>query len=237
VKTALPPLLSLLLAVAVIFLLWPWPVFFPFKLLVVFFHEASHALMTVATGGTVRELAVDAMQGGHVVSAGGNRFLILSSGYLGSLAWGAAIYLAASASRLDKVVMVVLALVIATVCALFVRDAYAALFAGATALVMLILAIRGSHAINDAGLRLVGLTSLLYAPLDIWSDTIARRDLMSDARMLGDEFGGSGVLWGSAWLTVSVLVIGLVTWTALRLEAPRREASPYRGSADWSDDA
>ena len=78
---------------AAIFLLWNYPVLYPLKLLVVFFHESSHALMTVATGGSVETLVIDPMQGGHVISVGGDRFLTLSAGYLGSWVWGVVIYL------------------------------------------------------------------------------------------------------------------------------------------------
>ena len=79
--------------VVVVFIFWSSPVLYPLKLLVVFFHESSHAIMTVLTGGEVKELMLSPEQGGHVMSKGGNRFLTLSAGYLGSLMWGIIIYL------------------------------------------------------------------------------------------------------------------------------------------------
>jgi len=54
----------------------------------------------------------------------------------------------------------------------------------------------------------IGLTSMIYVPYDIFSDTIARPGLPSDAHMLADEFGGATVLWGGAWLVISVVMIG-----------------------------
>ena len=50
--------LILVSALGVIFLLWEYPVLYPLKLLVVFFHESSHALMTVFTGGEVIEMVI-----------------------------------------------------------------------------------------------------------------------------------------------------------------------------------
>ena len=64
---------------------WDSGFVYPFRILVVFFHEMGHALMTVITGGRVAELGLNHMEGGHTLSMGGNRFLILNAGYLGSL--------------------------------------------------------------------------------------------------------------------------------------------------------
>ncbi|MGR9105830.1 MAG: M50 family metallopeptidase, partial [Gammaproteobacteria bacterium] len=102
----------LIALIALIFLLWPYPILDPLKLLVVFFHEGSHALATVASGGSVDELVIVKNQGGHVLSRGGNRFVILSAGYLGSLCWGVLIYCFAANSRLDRIGMSVLGLLI-----------------------------------------------------------------------------------------------------------------------------
>ena len=70
---------------AVIFLLWDYSVMIPLKIFVVFLHEASHAFATLLTGGEVLELSLSPRQGGHVLSRGGNLFLLVSAGYLGSL--------------------------------------------------------------------------------------------------------------------------------------------------------
>jgi len=37
--------------------------------------------------------------------------------------------------------------------------------------------------LNDFLLRLIGLTSMVYVPHDIYSDTIAHSSMLSDARM------------------------------------------------------
>ena len=65
-----PRRLGYLLALLIlVFALWPTPFLAPLKTLVVFFHEASHALTAVATGGVVIEMEIDQNQGGHVRSA------------------------------------------------------------------------------------------------------------------------------------------------------------------------
>jgi Peptidase M50B-like len=205
-----PKMKQLIILVSIltgIFLLWEYPVLYPLKLLVVFFHESSHALMTVFTGGEVVEMVINQQQGGHVLSRGGNRFLTLSAGYLGSLVWGAIIYLLAAKTKLDRVVMCLLGLTIIGIAVFFMSDLFALGFSLLTAIVMLALAFKAPIAVNDIVLQLIGLTSMCYAPLDIISDTIIRSNLRSDAYMLAEEFGGSTMLWGALWVLVSVVLV------------------------------
>ena len=73
-----------------IWYLWDTPAVYPLKVFVVLFHEISHAMIAVATGGTIERIVLDPDQGGACYCPGGNAFLTLSAGYLGSLAWGGA---------------------------------------------------------------------------------------------------------------------------------------------------
>ncbi|MEZ5790547.1 MAG: M50 family metallopeptidase [Nitratireductor sp.] len=57
---------------------------------------------------------------------------------------------------------------------------------------------------------------MIYVPYDIFSDTIARSELRSDARMMAEEVGGSTMLWGGIWLVVSIAVILLCLRYAFR---------------------
>lgn len=200
-------LLILFSVIIAIFFLWSTPALYPLKLLIVFFHESSHALMTIATGGQVIELEIDRMQGGHVISAGGNRFITLTAGYLGSLIWGVVIYLLAVGSKYDKAIMFCLGIIIMAVTTLFVRDLFAFGFSGLTGLFMILVGVKAPMQINDIILRVIGVTSMSYVPLDVYSDTIARTSLRSDAFMLAEEFGGTTVLWGTIWLLVSVVIL------------------------------
>ncbi|MCH8957124.1 M50 family metallopeptidase [candidate division KSB1 bacterium] len=200
-------LLILFSVIIAIFFLWSTPALYPLKLLIVFFHESSHALMTIATGGQVIELEIDRMQGGHVISAGGNRFITLTAGYLGSLIWGVVIYLLAVGSKYDKAIMFCLGIIIMAVTTLFVRDLFAFGFGGLTGLFMILMGVKAPMQINDIILRVIGVTSMSYVPLDVYSDTIVRTSLRSDAFMLAEEFGGTTVLWGTIWLLVSVVIL------------------------------
>jgi hypothetical protein len=186
---------------------WDYAVLYPLKLLVVFFHESSHALATLLTGGTVKELVITQEQGGHVISQGGNRFIIISAGYIGSLLWGVVIFVASVKSRYDKVIMMVLGVSIIIITVLLSRSLFSWLFGLLSGGVMLLMAKYLAEKYNDFALRVIGLTSMMYAPLDIYSDTISRSYLQSDAYLLADYTGGTTLLWGSLWIIISMMVI------------------------------
>jgi len=199
---------QLILIITCVFALWQTPLLIPLKILVVFLHELAHALMTLLTGGEVVSLSISPQQGGLVVSRGGNRFLTLTAGYLGSLLLGVSLLVVALRTNADRVVMAFFGVVMFAVAAFYVRDVFALAFTLGTGAAMLTAARFFSHQINDLLLRVIGLTSMIYVPYDIFSDTIARSALRSDARMLAEEFGGTTMIWGGIWLLISLVVIG-----------------------------
>lgn len=198
---------QLLALTALVFALWQTPLVVPLKILIVFLHETSHALAALATGGAVESLTVNPAQGGLTVTRGGNMFVILSAGYLGSLAIGAVILLLALRTHWDRALMGAFGLTMLLITALFIREGFAALFGIGGGVVMLAMAWFLPRDINDMALRMIGLTSLIYVPWDIFNDTIQRAHMRSDAYMLAEQFGGATVLWGGLWLVISMAVI------------------------------
>ncbi|HIF24510.1 MAG TPA: M50 family peptidase, partial [Gemmatimonadetes bacterium] len=70
---------------------------------------------------------------------------------------------------------------------------------------------------NQGVLLTLGLTSCLYAILDIKSDILDRPELRSDAAMLGEITGIHTVVWGGLWITVAVLASAwLLQWSYRR---------------------
>ena len=190
-----------------IFFLWNTLALYPLQMLVVFFHESSHALAALLTGGEVLEMEINYLQGGHVLSRGGSRFLTLSAGYLGSLIWGLTIYSLAVRTEADKYISIVLGIIIAVISLMYIRNTFGLIFGFVGAGGLVFLGLKSPREVNDFILRVIGLTSMLYAPLDIFSDTIQRSYLGSDARMLSEEFGGATIMWGGAWILVSSVLI------------------------------
>lgn len=198
---------QLLALTAVVFAHWQMPIVVPLKILVVLLHEMSHALAAWLTGGSVEQISISAQQGGFAVTRSGNLFAILSAGYLGSLILGAALLMVALRSTADRAVTAALGAIMLLVTLLYVRDLFAVVFCVVAGLVLLGMARFLGHTANDMALRVIGLTSLIYVPYDIFDDTIARSTLGSDTYMLAEAFGGTAMIWGGIRLVLSGLVI------------------------------
>ncbi|MCH8812204.1 MAG: M50 family metallopeptidase [Gemmatimonadetes bacterium] len=201
-----------------IWYLWDTPAVYPLKVFVVLLHEISHAMTSVATGGTIERIVLDPNQGGACYCPGGNAFLTLSAGYLGSLVWGGLLVSAGQVKRINSrwftgavgVLVILLALA-------YVRSAFGFWFSLAFGSTLVLCALRLSSAVNQGILLTLGLTSCLYAILDIKSDVIDRPDLRSDAAMLSELTGIDTVVWGGLWITVAVLASAwLFQWSYRR---------------------
>ena len=121
---------------------------------------------------------------------------------------GIGLLLAATRTSADRKVMAVCGIIILIIAGLYVRQVFALAFAIGAGVAMLLMARYLGHRANDLALRVIGLTSMIYVPYDIFSDTIARSGMWSDARMLAEEFGGTTMLWGGLWLVISIALIG-----------------------------
>ncbi len=201
----------------VLWFLWDTPVVYPLKIFVVLLHEVSHALAAVATGGTIDRIVLDPYQGGACYCSGGNAFLTLSAGYLGSLGWGALMVEGARANwiRSDLVNGAIGGLVVALT-ALFVRSSFGFVFGIAFGIALIGLSRKLSVAVNRSVLLTLGMTSSLYAILDIKSDVLDRPHLESDAFMLGELTGLPTQAWGIIWIVVALAVTALLFRRAYR---------------------
>lgn len=71
----------------------------PFNWLETYFHELSHGLAAIVTGGKVVSIQLYLNGAGLCTTIGGSSFLISLMGYVGAALWGACIYLVASAKQ------------------------------------------------------------------------------------------------------------------------------------------
>ena len=186
---------------------WYTPLVYPLKIFVVLLHELSHALAIWATGGSVDRIVLDPRQGGATWGAGGSAFLALSAGYLGSLLWGTALVAAAhwKKVRAGTVTGVVGTLVLALT-ALYVRSEFGIVFGAVFGLALLASAWHLPDLWNRRLVLVLGMTSCLYAVLDIKSDVLDRPHLPSDAAMLAEATGIPTLFWGMLWIGVALAV-------------------------------
>lgn len=195
----------------VVLLCWNTKLIYPLKIFTVFLHELSHATASLLVGGKFHEIHIDVMEGGYtlVSSTGGMaQFIIVSSGYVGSALLGAVILVCSQVRVLNRNILILLGslLVIVT---LF----YSKLFSFTTAfsigflLFALLLKKLDNKYIEEWIVEMIGITSLLYALIDIWDDTIRRRGEPSDAYRLYELTHIPTVIWGVIWIFLTLLIM------------------------------
>ena len=168
----------------------------------------------------MERIVLDANQGGAAYTVGGIPFVTLSAGYLGSLLWGV-LFVMLGFSRMAPAPMdyrfrrcfVVL------VSVFVVRNPFGLLFGIAFGAALVASAKYLSQRTNRILLLVLGLTSTLYAILDIKSDIISRPHLRSDAAMLAEMTGIHTIVWGFLWIAIALLVSAwLLRWVARRMD-------------------
>ena len=190
-----------------LWILWDTAIIYPVKIFVVLLHEVSHGLAALATGGTVERIVLNAQQGGAAYTRGGMGFFILSAGYLGSLLWGV-LFIMLGFSRWLKPRWVIGAIGVSMLLLPFTlgMGGFGIAFVVAFGAALLLSAKYLSQSWNRVLLLGLGLTSCLYAILDIKSDVLARPELRSDAVMLAEMTGIPAIVWGFLWIAIALLV-------------------------------
>ncbi|GAW21139.1 hypothetical protein ANO14919_106560 [Xylariales sp. No.14919] len=199
------------LYVVVIAILWNVPYvrwsLWPFKMLVIAFHEFGHAITAVLTGGRVKSISLDPHEGGVTHMVGGKSAITLPAGYLGSSLIGAILIFTGFNIVASKIVSIVLG-----VCFLLTlwwgkRDWLTI----TTILLAVGLLVASWFIVHAEGLRFVvlfiGVMSSLYSVWDICDDLILRKVNSSDASVFAKRYGGSSQCWGVIWSIISILFL------------------------------
>lgn len=195
--------------------LWETPVVYPIKLFVIFLHEISHGIASLATGGSIQGITLDPRLGGACHCPGGNAFLTLSAGYLGSLLWGGAILEGGRRmGRKSPAIVRLMGGIVLVLTILYLRGTFTVAFGALFGLGLVLAARYLSGEANRILLSVLGITSCLYAVLDIKSDVLDRPGLASDAYMLSEITGIPTLFWGGLWISIAVICSG---WLLVRM--------------------
>jgi hypothetical protein len=196
---------------ALLWALWETVAVYPLKIFVVLLHELSHAIAVWVTGGVVQQITLDPRQGGATFATGGSALVALSAGYLGSLLWGCLLVVVAYLKRVHAgwVIGAVGALVL-ELTVLYLRGGFAVVFGLLFGLGLLLAAWKLPELWNRRLVLVLGMTSCLYAVLDIKSDVLDRPTLPSDAAMLAEVTGLPTLFWGAAWIAIALGVCALL---------------------------
>ncbi|KAL1882677.1 hypothetical protein VTK73DRAFT_1589 [Phialemonium thermophilum] len=205
-KVTLGVIAAYIVAIA---LLWNLPyirwVLWPFKMLVIAFHEFSHAFAAVLTGGRVKSISLDPREGGVTHMLGGHASITLPAGYLGSSLIGALLTFCGFNIVASKVASLVLG-----VCFLltlwWARRDWLTIVTILLAVGLLVAFWFIDHAEPLRFLVLfIGVMSSLYSVWDICDDLILRKVNSSDASVFAERYGGSSQCWGVIWSIISLL--------------------------------
>lgn len=193
--------------------LWQHPVLWPLKVTVVLFHELGHAVATWATGGEVLSITLSPLEGGETLSRGGWRLVILNAGYLGSLLTGMWLLASTKIPMGARLTTLGLGASLLAVSAILVPWlSFGFWFTIGAGIVLLVAGIFLPGIVRRWLLRVLGVFSVLYAGMDVYSDVIARAlDLSarSDAVMLAEATGIPAVVWGGGWMLAGLVMLVL----------------------------
>mgnify|MGYP001809865150 FL=1 len=185
----------------------------PFEWFETYFHEISHGLAALLTGGEVRRLELRFDGSGTLWHAGSSfRALVAFAGYAGAFCFGCILYLAASASAPQSAGRWGLGLAgaVALSAALWVRDVQSLVVSSVLIAAFLGLWKLGGNRFTQWLLQFVGVYVVVcafYSPTWLlWSDSGH-----SDASTLRQATGLPEVVWVAAWLAVGAVV---VRWSA-----------------------
>jgi hypothetical protein len=185
----------------------------PFLWSETFFHEISHGLAALLTGGVIHNISLNFNGSGLCTTSGGMPFLISFSGYAGSALWGLLIYSVADTQSQQRAKFIVAAIVamLALTLLLWSRDF-------PSIVILLILLLMYSMPLLKSlwfsvkfFIQLVGIFIMLDAirsPLYL----LDGRDL-GDGASLAEQTWLPEIFWVALWFAIAVACLYLL-WTA-----------------------
>jgi hypothetical protein len=208
---------------AIVVLFWDTLLIYPIKLLVVVFHELSHGLMAIATGGKIIKIQIDYRIGGYCQSSIPNTLFaniaIASAGYLGSLVWGGIVLLIALRTDKDRWLTGFLGLVVLGISYYVFKtgEMFGIVFCVGFGVFLLLAAVFLRNIFHDYFLKFIGLTSCLYVVIDIKEDLINRSNVGSDADAIAELTGLPSMGIGVAWLVVALIFLWFILKMGLKM--------------------
>lgn len=217
---------ALLLVMAPIVFFWNSLLLYPLKILVVFFHELSHGAAALLTGGRVIQIQLEGNESGRTFSQGGWPFVVVSAGYLGSLLFGGVILSLSTRKKLARGLSAILGIFLVGAALLWVRPfiSFGFLFGLLTGISLVLAGNYLNETVNAFLLKTIGLTSCLYAVLDIKSDILDRPTACSDAYILAQKTGVPAIIWGTVWFAIAVAGATYFIYHACRKSPQARKA-------------
>jgi hypothetical protein len=203
-----------MLFTAIIILQLPF-ISIPFKWLESYFHEISHGLTALLTGGSIVQIQLFPNGAGLCTTRGGSAFFISLMGYGGAILWGCLIfYLASSHRKIAQTFSILLIGLLASSILLWVRDLLT-LFIIVVLLILVIAKLKySSQKYLQTLLQLTGLLVLINS-------------LMSPLYLLDGQAKGDGaalanityipeIIWVAIWFIAALFATYRLSKLSLR---------------------
>lgn len=200
----------ILFALLLAFLLWNTFLIYPIKLFVVLTHEMSHGIFAILSGGKLDSLLLTSSLGGESRTIGGNKFIIASAGYLGSLTFGVLLFISGYKEKLRKVFSILLAILLILFAANYLEGGFGRISALLFAVVFILSPIYLPQIANAYFYKILGIISMAYVAIDIKEDILTNVYRPSDAQFIAEITSVSATVWGVLWLVTSLVTIYFV---------------------------
>jgi hypothetical protein len=177
----------------------------PFNWLESYFHEMSHGIAALITGGSIVRIQLFTNGAGLCTTQGGSAFIISFLGYAGATFWGWAIYRVASAhQRAAQAFSAIMLLLLASSLIFWARDLL-------TIFILLVLAVMFVLTIKMQQLRFLQLLMQFFG-LSILLNSLFSPTYLLDGRDLGD---------GAALASITFIpeFVWVIIWFVLALAA------------------
>lgn len=179
----------------------------PFKWLESYFHELSHGIATLLTGGAVSHIQLFPNGAGLCFSQGGWPVVIGFSGYFGAALWGYLIFILATWPKGIRVSFAVLGSAVVLTTLLWGRDLLTISILASLAVLFLLPLKLNKNRFMGSGLRVMALMIMLNA---LASPTVLLGlNGKGDAAMLAGATWIPAWIWVFIWLAISALMIFL----------------------------
>jgi hypothetical protein len=208
-------------AVSLVVSLTPWAQFllYPFKLFTTWVHECGHALMTILVGGRVTSIAIEPDTSGltqSLVPLGRvARGLVASSGYLGAAVVGCLLMAATRVEKWAHVILLTLGACMLFTLVLWMRNPFGFGIVLAWGVALVALARTGIGNAPRFLLSLLAIQVALNSVYDIRVLFLIDRG-QSDAATMARLFLLPSWMWATAWMLMSVAMLGATLWTTRR---------------------
>ena len=192
---------------------WNSFLIYPIKLFVVLTHEMSHGISAIVTGGKLDSILITSSLGGESRTMDGNKFIIASAGYLGSLLFGVALFISGYKEKFRRIFSIFLAVLLILFAANYLQGYLGKIASVFFAILFIIIPIYLPQTFNSYFYKLLGLISMFYVAIDIKEDVLTNVYRPSDAQFIAALTSISATFRGILWFTISIgTILFIVRW-------------------------